>query len=199
MSTITAMERRLQSELAGDVMKLKVRAACFSLLLVSISSLTAQGINPEVVRLNKMAGERLGAGDWQSAERDYLHALDIAAKSEAGHTVATLHQNLGTVYETENRYTDAEKQYRLSYDLLKGEYGEQNPKVALALNMIGEVTCLEGRFSAAYSLFQRSLDILQSQKNSSDTEIAEVLTNSGPPAPPPNWFLKHPKACRSDG
>jgi tetratricopeptide (TPR) repeat protein len=171
------MERPLQSELAGDVMKLKVRATCFSLLLVSISSLTAQGINPEVVRLNKMAGERLGAGDWQSAERDYLHALDIAAKSEAGHTVATLHQNLGTVYETENRYTDAEKQYRLSYDLLKGEYGEQNPKVALALNMIGEVTCLEGRFSAAYSLFQRSLDILQSQKNSSDTEVAEVLTN----------------------
>jgi hypothetical protein len=46
------MERRLQCEQAGDVMKLKVSAACFSLLLVALSSLTAQGINPEVVRLN---------------------------------------------------------------------------------------------------------------------------------------------------
>jgi hypothetical protein len=38
-------------------MKLKVRAASFSLLLVALSSLTAQGINPEVVRLNKLGGE----------------------------------------------------------------------------------------------------------------------------------------------
>jgi hypothetical protein len=67
---------------------------------------------------------------------------------------------------------------------LKAEYGEQNPKVALALNVIGETACFDGRFSAAYSLFQRSLDILQSQKNSSDTDVAEVLTNLGA-----QWFL----------
>jgi hypothetical protein len=59
------------------------------------------------------------------------------------------------------RYTDAEKQYRMSYDLLKAEYGEQNPKVALELNLIGEMTCLEGSSSTASSLFQRSLGILQ--------------------------------------
>lgn len=166
-------------------MKLKVRTACFSLLIVSVSSLTAQGINPEVVRLNKMAGERQGAHDWQSAERHYLHALDIAAKSEAGHIVATLHQNLGNLYVTENRYTDAEKQYRLSYDLLKAEYGEQNPKVAIALNLIGEMVCVEGRFGAGRPLFQRSVDILQSQKSPSDTDVATVLTNLAAA----HWFL----------
>jgi tetratricopeptide (TPR) repeat protein len=160
-------------------MKLNPRIAGFSLLLVAISSLTAQGINPEVLRLNNVAGERGSARDWATAERHYQRALDIAVNSEAGHTVAALHQNLGNLYANENRYTDAEKQYRLSYDALKAEYGEQNPKVALALNMIGETTCLMGRFNSASSLFQQSLDILQSQKNSNDTDVADVLTNLG--------------------
>jgi tetratricopeptide (TPR) repeat protein len=142
---------------AGDVMKLKVSAACFSLLLAAVSSLTAQEINPEVVRLNKIANERQGARDWPSAERHYLHALDIATKSEAGHTVATLNQNLGNLYAAENRYTEAEKQYRLSYNVLKAEYGEQNPKVALALNMIGEMICFEGRFKPAARCFNVQL------------------------------------------
>jgi tetratricopeptide (TPR) repeat protein len=158
-------------------MKLKVGSATASLVFAAASSLTSQGVNAEVVRLNKIAGERLNAHDWASAERHYLHALDIAAGSEAKHTIATLHHNLGTLYTAENRYTDAEKQHRLSYDLLKAEYGEQDPKVALALNAIGEVTCLEGYFTIATSLFQRSLGILQLQKSSGDTEIATVLTN----------------------
>jgi tetratricopeptide (TPR) repeat protein len=166
-------------------MKLKLGAAFFSLLLAAASSLRAQGINSEVVRLSKLAVERQGAHDSESAERHYLHALDIASKSEARHTVATLHENLGYLYASKHRYLDAEKQYRKAYDLLKAEYGEQDRKVGLVLNMLGEVSCFEGHFADAASLFQRSVDILQSQKNSSlqsqkssgDAEIATVLGN----------------------
>jgi tetratricopeptide (TPR) repeat protein len=165
-------------------MKLKLLTACFSLLLMK-APLTAQGLNSDVVRLNKTAGERQDARDWDSAEHNYLHALDIAAKSEAGHTVATLHQNLGILYLAENRYTDAEKQYWLAYDLLKAEYGEQHPTVGLTLNKIGELTCLEGHFTAASSLFQRSIGILKTQPGSNDVDTATVLTNLASA----QWFL----------
>jgi tetratricopeptide (TPR) repeat protein len=158
-------------------MKTKLGTVYLMLLLVASSSLTAQGINPEVVRLNKLAGERQGAHDSESAERHYLHALEIAAKSEAGHTVAVLHQNLGYLYESGNRYANAEKQYRLAYDLLKAEYGEQDSRVTFVLNRIGVVNCLDGHYTAANSLFRRSLDMLRSQKSSSDTDIAAALLN----------------------
>jgi tetratricopeptide (TPR) repeat protein len=173
------MERQLQRRAAGDVMKLKLGAACFSpLLLAAAASLVAaQAINPEVAGLNKIAGERLDAHDWDSAERHYLRALDIAANSEAGPTVAVLRQNLGNLYATESRYADAEKQYWLSYDLLKAQYGAQDLRVAPVLNKIAELTCLGGHFAAANSLFQRSLDILQSQKSPNDAEIATVLAD----------------------
>jgi tetratricopeptide (TPR) repeat protein len=159
-------------------MKPRVGAARLSLLLlIAASLLAAQAINPEVAGLNRIAGERQEAHDWESAERHYLHALDIAANSEAARTVAVLRQNLGNLYATESRYADAEKQYRLSYDLLKAEYGEQDPRVAPVLNKIAELTCLGGHFAAANSLFQRSLGILQSQKSPNDTEIATVLAD----------------------
>jgi tetratricopeptide (TPR) repeat protein len=47
------------------------------------------------------------------------------------------------------------------------------------------VTCLEGHFTAASSLFQRSVGILQSQQSSNDAEIAVVLTNLASA----QWFL----------
>jgi tetratricopeptide (TPR) repeat protein len=160
-------------------MKLKLGAARFSLLLLAAAAslLAAQAINPEVASLNKIAGERLEARDWESAERHYLHALDIAANSEAARTVAVLHQNLGNLYATESRYADAEKQYWLSYDRLKAEFGERDPRLAPVLSKIAEVTCLAGHFAAANSLFQRSLGILQSQKSPNETEIATVLAD----------------------
>jgi tetratricopeptide (TPR) repeat protein len=173
------MERRLQRRATGDVMKLKLGAACFSLLLLAAAAslVAAQPINPEVASLNKIAGERLEAHDWDSAERHYLRALDIAANSEAGPTVAVLRQNLGNLYATESRYADAEKQYWLSYDLLKAQYGAQDLRVAPVLNKIAELTCLGGHFAAANSLFQRSLGILKSQKSPNDAEIATVLAD----------------------
>jgi tetratricopeptide (TPR) repeat protein len=165
-------------------MKLKAAASTALLLFATAYSLASQGINPEVVRLNKIAMERMNAHDWDSAERDYLRALDIAAQSEAKHTIATLHQSLGSLYATANRYRDAEKQFRSSYELLRAEYGEQHPKVALALNMIAEMICFEGHFADARPMFERSLSILTSQK-SQDPEIARVLTNMAAS----EWFL----------
>jgi hypothetical protein len=102
------METRLQGRAVGDVMKLKLEVACFSLLLLAAAAslVATQAINPEVASLNKIAGEWREAHDWDSAERHYLRALDIAANSEAGPTVAVLRQNLGNLYATESRYTD---------------------------------------------------------------------------------------------
>jgi tetratricopeptide (TPR) repeat protein len=174
-------EERLQydsdSEWNKKSMKLKLRIASVLVLLAAASSLRAQQINSEVARLNKIAVERHDAHDLESAERHYLHALDIAPKSESHDTVATLHQNLGILYATEHRYTDADKQYHLAYDLLKAKYGEQDRKVAFVLDRLGEVSCFEGQFSAAASLFQRALGILRSQERPSDREIATVLAN----------------------
>jgi tetratricopeptide (TPR) repeat protein len=170
------MDTRLQTEEPGDVMKLKLGAATALVLIAGASSLTCQEVNAEIVRLNKIAGERLDAHDWDSAERDYLHALDLAEKSEGSQTRATLRQNLGVLYAEENRFKDAEKQFRLSYELLKAKFGEDHPTVALALNRIGEVTCFEGQFAVGRSLFERSLSILNAQ-SPKNPEIARVLTN----------------------
>jgi tetratricopeptide (TPR) repeat protein len=157
-------------------MKLKVVALTALLLFPATSWLTSQEINAEVLRLNKLAVQRVKARDWDSAERHYLRALDIAAKTESRQTTATLHQNLGVLYVDENRFKDAEKQLRLSYELLKAEYGEEDPKVALALDRVGEVTCFQGNFAGARNLFQRSLSVLN-VKSSKDPETARVLTD----------------------
>jgi tetratricopeptide (TPR) repeat protein len=172
----STLETQLQTAGQELFMKLKAAATTGLILFATTCAMASQRINPEVVRLNKLATERMNAHDWDAAERDYLRALDIAAQSEAKHTIATLHQNLGTVYATANRYGDAEKQFRSSYELLKAEYGEQHPKVALALNRIAEMICFEGRFADARPMFERSLSIFNSQ-NSRDPEVSRVLTN----------------------
>jgi tetratricopeptide (TPR) repeat protein len=164
--------------------KLKLVASTALAVFATASSLLSQVINPEVVRLNKLAGERLSAHDRDSAEHQWLHALDIGASSEAKHTMATLRQNLGNLYVSENRYVDASKQLRLSYELLKAEYGEQHPKVAAALNRLGEVTCFQGHFAVARPMFERSLSTLNSQ-GSKNPELARVLTNMAAT----EWFL----------
>lgn len=157
-------------------MRLKSGVGTGLLLLAAALSLTSKEVSSEIVRLNKAAGERMDARDWDSAERNYLHALNIAASSAESQIIATLRQNLGVLYAEENRFRDAEKQFRLSYELLKAKYGEQHPTVALALNRIGEVTCFEGQFALGRSMFQRSLTILKAQSPNSP-EVGRVLTN----------------------
>jgi tetratricopeptide (TPR) repeat protein len=139
--------------------------------------MSAQVVNPEVTRLNQLACKRQQARDWDSAERYFRDALDIGTKSEARGVLAVIHSNLGSLYEDEDRYGEAEKQYRLSHELLKAEYGEQDRRVGLMLDKIGKAVCLGGHFSAANSLFQSSVVILRSQKNPNETEIATVLLN----------------------
>src|SRR5689334_21076294 len=119
-------------------MKARLGAAFFSSLLLA-ASLTAEQIKIEVWNLNKLAGERQKAHDWDSAERYYLRALDIATGSKANEALATLHENLGDLYTVEDRYTDAQNQLHISYDLLKTKYGEGHPKLARTLNKMGEV------------------------------------------------------------
>jgi tetratricopeptide (TPR) repeat protein len=154
---------------------------------MAASILTAQETQNALVRLSEMASKHQNTGDFVSAEKQYLHALEIASKSEAKHTLAALHENLGTVYAIESRYADAEKQYKISYDLLTKEYGEHSPRVAIVLDRMGEVNCLEGHFSTSISLFRRSLDILRSVEKPNDSEVAVVLANMAAA----QWRLGH--------
>jgi tetratricopeptide (TPR) repeat protein len=156
---------------------MKCKTIIISLFFMAASLLTAQETKNGLVRLSEMASEHQNTGDFVSAEKQYLHALEVASKSEPKHTLAALHENLGTVYAIESRYADAEKQYKVSYDLLAKEYGEHSPRVAIVLDRMGEVSCLQGHFSDSISLFRRSLDILRSVKKPNDKEIGVVLAN----------------------
>lgn len=166
---------------------MKCHTVSISLLLMAASLLAAQETTNAFARLSEIAGAHQNTSDFVSAEKQYLHALDIASRSEANHTLATLHENLGTVYAIQSRYAEAEKHYKIAYDLLAKEYGEHSPRVAITFDRMGEVSCLQGHFTTGISLFRRSLDILQSAKQPNDSQIAVVLANMAAA----QWRLGH--------
>lgn len=67
-------------------------------------------------------------------------------------------EELGDVYESSQRYEDAEHQYRTTLELVKTTLGEHHPLYIVGLNRLGEMYFTTKQYGPAENYLQQSLD-----------------------------------------
>ena len=82
----------------------------------------------------------------------------------------------GENYQARQLYSEAEKYYRLSFDISRRSFGD-GPRTASALNRIGQACFLQGHYLQARSCFRSSLRIYQLQPGKNVSASLVVMGN----------------------
>ena len=100
------------------------------------------------------------SGDYSTAAARLEAALREAQLfSPSDPRLARTLNNLGGIYETQGRYSEAESVYRRSLGIAEKVLGSDHPDVGTALNNLANLYQAQGRFAEAGLLHQRSLSI----------------------------------------
>jgi tetratricopeptide (TPR) repeat protein len=133
--------------------------------LSSVAAAVAQ--NNEAVRL---ASEGRNA----EAEQSYRAALEAACDDDL--VRAKIANNLGTLYQRQDRYPDAERMFRSALDWRQKNLPAASTEVAYSLNNLAEVYRIEGRDWEARKLMETAVQHLQ-ESHADAPGLPIVLTN----------------------
>ena len=120
-----------------------------------------QSGNPRrmIAPLNLLGDIACSQGDYATAERNFVDALEISRQLDDRFNLGILVNNLATAYHLTGRYELAEGAYRESL-LICREQGDQDGE-ALALNNLGELAVARGKYAEAESLSLQALAIAE--------------------------------------
>jgi serine/threonine-protein kinase len=132
--------------------------ARFQELLDALRTTLGEGSAKVASTLNEMASTLQDAGDLAQAERRYLEAI---AHNQRHRTGPSLEQalpinNLGTLYEAQERHAEAEAQFRRSL-ALRESLGHDLASIARARHNLARVLLAQGRNGDARDLAQAAL------------------------------------------
>ena len=91
--------------------------------------------------------------------------------------VATNLNNLGSSYQTEGKYTEAESLYKRALAIREKALGPEHPSVARSLNNLAGLYRAQGRYAEAEPLYQRSLAILERILGPEHPHVAQSLNS----------------------
>lgn len=123
--------------------------------------------NNEAVRLSSEGREK-------AAEELYQAALKAAVNDDL--ICAKIATNLGTLYQRQDRYPEAERMFRYALQLRQKNLSAGNIEVAYALNNLADIYRVEGRDWDARKLMETALHNLQ-EFHSDDPGLPIVLSN----------------------
>jgi len=114
-----------------------------------------------------------------SVSESFLHrALAIVEENSAvGNDAGLYAGNLAMLYDTERKYSDAEKLYEKAYDIATKEHGPESREAARELNNLGTMYVDQGQFSKGISLLYRALNVLQTQLGADHPDVIVGTTN----------------------
>ena len=87
--------------------------------------------------------------------------LGEARLGKENKTIATLLNNLGTLYNDLGEYDKAEPLYKRALEITEKALGPTHPSVALRLNNLGSLYDDLGEYDKAESLYKRALEITE--------------------------------------
>ncbi len=109
------------------------------------------------------------------AEPLYQRALAISEQQLGNEhpNVAAILNNLGELYQVQERYSEVEPLLQRSLAIAEQQLGSNHPNTALSLNNLAEVYRQQGRYSEAESLYEQSYSILTNVlgENNSLTQV----------------------------
>lgn len=116
------------------------------------------------------------AGDYAKAEQEFSDALKEAEKFEENDKRrATTIYNLALVLQTEQKFDEAEKYYKLSIDSLGKAFGAEHEKVAMAMTNLAEVYKMKEDLKQAEEYYLKGLEVYQKIYNDTNPELAAAL------------------------
>jgi tetratricopeptide (TPR) repeat protein len=122
-------------------------------------------------------------GDYVEAEKRYKAVL-AKTDEKADHIRAATLNALGSVYQAQGRYAEAEPLHKRALAISEKESGPEGLGVGVSLNHLGQLYGAQGRYAKAEPLFKRALAILEKQRQGPellrpavDLQRAQILSN----------------------
>jgi CHAT domain-containing protein/tetratricopeptide (TPR) repeat protein len=146
-------------------------------LLIAIAPAAAQ--QGDLNAILKRQKEFMNAGDYAAALVEAQKA-EILAKARFGVAHANYGvalYNLGSLYRTQGKYSDAEEFFERALAVKEKVLGTENPDVADTLNSLAAVYLDQGRYADAEGLFKRALAIREKTLGKDNPEVAKTLNN----------------------
>jgi len=129
---------------------------------------------PEAVAQNIAAVRLINEGRY--AEGETLLRTALAAEYDDDLTRAKIAHNLGSLYQREDRYHDAEDMFRSALELRQKNLPAASTEIAYSLSDLAEIYRVEGRTWEASNLLETAVSSLQ-QFHPDDPGLPRVLSN----------------------
>lgn len=99
-------------------------------------------------------------GKYNHAEKIYQQVIEFANQQNAPAYLATAWHGLGNIYVRQSQYSQAEKYYWQSIDLVTKEYGENHPNIAIHKAALAAVYQIQNKITEAEELYKQSINLL---------------------------------------
>jgi len=134
----------------------------------------APAASAEALRLNNEAARLSNAGHYQEAERKYRDAL--AVKMDDGLLRAQVFANLAVLYQSLERFADAEAMYYRALELRRKNLPPDSPVIAHSQNELAQIYWTEGRYWEARNLLETAVEKLEN--SAPDDPVLPLMINN---------------------
>jgi len=149
-------------------------------LFLFVSTLKANSQAPqEAEEYNQKAIELYIQGHYQEAipYSEKAREIDEKALGKNHPTVATIINNLATLYQKLGDYTKAESLFNSCLEIREKALGKDHSDVATSLNNLAALYQARGDYAKAEPLYQRSLEIFEKARGKDHPHVATSLNN----------------------
>ena len=94
--------------------------------------------------------------------------------------IATIHNNLGLLYQETGRYEEPERQHRQAIRSARQERDEDNPNTAIYSRGLGDLYVRVGRLEGAEDLYRYAYEVLSAKlgENNVETQLTRQRLES---------------------
>ncbi|HNH75162.1 MAG TPA: tetratricopeptide repeat protein [Candidatus Obscuribacter sp.] len=155
-------------------------AAQYGRQVVELNKASHQPPGDIAVNLNALAKMLKKAGKYAESEQAYKEALAVLGpKLQASQDAATIHDNLGLVYQEEKQYDKAVAEHQSAYNLYRKLVGDGHKDTAYSQMNLAEAYMGLKDYAKAEPLLNSAKTTIEKTEGSSSVAMASLLDNIG--------------------
>ncbi len=156
------------------------QAALYGRQVVELNKATHQSSDEIATNLNALARMLKKAGKYKDSEQTYKEALAaLGSKLQSSQDAATIHDNLGLVYQEEKQYDKAIAEHQLAFTLYHKLLGDGNKDSAYCQINLAEAYIGLKDYAKAEPLLDSARATIEKTEGSSSVAMASLLDNLG--------------------
>ncbi|MDA9300631.1 tetratricopeptide repeat protein [Amylibacter sp.] len=133
-------------------------------------------------KLNILGQIQFSQGNYFDAELNYKQAVSIKDKTNdpvSLQLVVTASSNLGLLYQTQAKYSEAEKFFEQSFDFAEKYLNPNDAIIATILNNLAMLNLHQGKYESSKINFEKALKISEKALGQLHPNVAQIQTNLG--------------------